>query len=47
MIRKMGGDRGECCYPVLIGESVTAVTDKEKAELIANAFLKALSTNNE
>lgn len=46
MIRKRGRDRGECSYLVLIDKSITAVRDKEKTELMANTFLKALRANN-
>lgn len=44
-----GGDRREWSYPDMIDENETAVTNKEKAEIMAKAFVKInsiLSTNN-
>ena len=46
VIKKMGGDRREWSYPVLTDRSITAVTNKEKAEVILNTFDKVHSYNN-
>ena len=46
MIRKMGGDRREWEYPVITSEEETAISDREKAELLAKAFAKVHSVEN-
>ena len=46
MIRRMGGDRREWEYPVMMEEGKTAVTDKEKAEIMVKAFAKVHSSEN-
>lgn len=46
MIKRMGGDRREWRYPVLVDGNVTAVTNKEKAELLANTFVMVHSSDN-
>lgn len=38
MIKKMSGDRRDWSYPVMVEDDVTAVTDGEKVELMANTF---------
>ena len=46
MIRKMGGERREWDYPVIISEEETAVSNREKAEIMAKAFVKVHSSDN-
>ena len=46
MIKKMGGNRREWSYLVLTDGDEIAVTNKEKAELMANTFIKVHSSNN-
>ncbi len=46
MIKKMGGDRREWSYPVMIEGNETAVTNIEKVEMLAKAFVKINSSNN-
>jgi len=40
MIKRMGGDRREWEYPVLTSGEETAVSNREKAEIMAKAFVK-------
>lgn len=44
MIKKMRGDRREWSYPVLTDGNKTAVTNKEKAEMLANSFVMVHSS---
>ncbi|KAI2660328.1 putative RNA-directed DNA polymerase from transposon BS [Labeo rohita] len=46
MIKRMGGERTEREYPVLMNGEEKAVKDKEKAELIAKAFVAIHSSDN-
>lgn len=46
MIKKMGGERREWSYPVLSSGNEIAVTNKEKAEMLANTFVNVHSSNN-
>ena len=46
MIKKMGGDRRVWDYPVIISEEETAVSNREKAEIMAKAFVKVHSSEN-
>lgn len=42
----MGGDRREWSYPVLVEGNETAVTNREKAELMAKTFVTVHISNN-
>lgn len=44
MIRKMGGIRRDFALPVIRGNDIEAVTNAEKAEVLARAFVKVHST---
>ena len=45
MIRKMGGIRRDLALPTIIrGNDIEAVTNAEKAEVLARAFVKVHST---
>jgi len=46
MIKKMSGIRREWDYPVLVSGEEKAVTDVEKAEMIAKAFVAIHSSDN-
>lgn len=46
MVRKMGGVRGQTEMPVLTGSDKTAVTNSEKAELLAETLIKVHSSEN-
>ena len=46
MIKKMGGDRREWGYPVLQYDEETAISDGEKAELMARSFSKVHDLEN-
>lgn len=46
MIRKVGGGGREWGYPVLVDERDPAVTDKEKAEMLARVFVKVHLSEN-
>ncbi len=46
MIKRMGGDRREWDYPVITYEEDIAVSDKEKAEIVAKSFVKIHSSEN-
>lgn len=46
MVKKMSGDRSDWSYPVLVEDGVTTVTDREKAEMMAKAFVKVHSSSN-
>lgn len=46
MIRKMGGVRRDFSLPVLKDETGEAVSNKEKAEMLARAFVKVHSSQN-
>lgn len=46
MVKRMGGDRRDWEYPVMEEEGGKAVTDKEKAEVMAKAFAKVHSSDN-
>ena len=43
VIRKMGGERREWDYPVMWAGGETAVTDREKVEVMAGAFARVHS----
>lgn len=44
MVRKMSGIRGKTEMPVLTGSDKTAVTNTEKAELLAETLVKVHSS---
>lgn len=46
MIKKMGGDRRQWEYPVLILDEEIVVTNLEKAEIMAKSFTKIHSSEN-
>lgn len=46
MIRKMSGNRRDWSHPVLVEDGVTTVMDSEKAEMMANTFIRVHSSNN-
>lgn len=46
MIKRMSGDRREWNYPILYNGIDSAVTNKEKAELMMKMFVKVHSSNN-
>ena len=46
LIKKMGGDRREWEYPVMTSEEVTAVSNRDKAEIMAKSFTKIHSSEN-
>lgn len=46
MIKKMGGERREWSYPDLSSRNEIAVTNKEKAKMLANTFVNVHSSNN-
>lgn len=46
MIKKMAGDRRGWSYPDLVEGGITAVTDKEKAEFMANTLVKVHRSDN-
>lgn len=46
MIKKVLGDRRGWSYPSLVEDGVTAVTDKEKAKLLANTFVQVHSSDH-
>lgn len=46
MIKRMGGDRKDWSYPVLREGEETAVTNKEKVEIMANTFARINSSSN-
>uniref|UniRef100_A0A8C2BUC3 Reverse transcriptase domain-containing protein n=1 Tax=Cyprinus carpio TaxID=7962 RepID=A0A8C2BUC3_CYPCA len=46
MIRKMGGMRREFSIPVIKNNEVEAVTNQEKAEMLAKGFVKVHSSKN-
>lgn len=47
MIKKRGGrDRRDWSYPVITNGNEIAAANKEKAELLANTFVRVHSSNN-
>uniref|UniRef100_A0A3B1IE94 Reverse transcriptase domain-containing protein n=1 Tax=Astyanax mexicanus TaxID=7994 RepID=A0A3B1IE94_ASTMX len=46
MIKKMGGKRVDCSIPVLKHGAEIAVSDREKAEILAKTFIAIHSNNN-
>ncbi|KAJ8007976.1 hypothetical protein DPEC_G00099930 [Dallia pectoralis] len=46
MIKRISGVRREWDYPVLVSGEVQAVTDGEKAEMLAQAFVRVHSSEN-
>jgi hypothetical protein len=46
MIKRMSGVRGEWYYPVLTSGKDVAVTDEDKAEMMAEAMLQVHSSAN-
>ncbi len=46
MIKRMGGVRREWEIPVIITEEGTAISNKDKAEIMAKAFVKIHSSDN-
>uniref|UniRef100_A0A8C2Q875 Reverse transcriptase n=1 Tax=Cyprinus carpio TaxID=7962 RepID=A0A8C2Q875_CYPCA len=46
MIKRMGGDRRKWEYPVMVFEEETAVSNKEKAEMMAKSFTRVHSSEN-
>ena len=46
MTKRMGGDRREWKYPVMTSEEVTAVSNRDKAEIMAKSFTKILNSEN-
>uniref|UniRef100_A0A3B3BBF5 Reverse transcriptase domain-containing protein n=1 Tax=Oryzias melastigma TaxID=30732 RepID=A0A3B3BBF5_ORYME len=46
MVKRMGGDRREWDYPVLMSGQETAISDQEKAEILAKHFSEVHSSGN-
>ncbi|CAL9696494.1 unnamed protein product [Knipowitschia caucasica] len=46
MVKRMGGNRPDWDYPVLISEQGTAVSDTDKAEVLAQNFAMVHSVGN-
>lgn len=46
MVRKKGGIRRDFCLPVLKNNGMEAITNEQKAEMLAKAFVKLHSSQN-